>query len=95
MMKVAYRMNSYPMTRTTFIRREILALERRGVEIIRIAIRGWDHVTVDEEDYIECKRTRYVLRAGVLALLLALIRTMVTHPLAADDVAAMAHGTTC
>jgi glycosyltransferase involved in cell wall biosynthesis len=80
-MKVAYLMNSYPMTSTTFIRREILALERRGVEIIRMAIRGWDHVTVDEEDHVECKRTRYVLRAGVLALLLALIRTMFTRPI--------------
>ena len=94
-MKVAYLMNSYPMTSTTFIRREILALESQGAEIIRIAIRGWKHLAVDEEESVECKRTRYVLRAGVLALLLALIRTMVTHPLAADDVAAMAHGTTC
>ena len=30
-MKIAYLMNIYPMTSTTFIRREILALERQGI----------------------------------------------------------------
>jgi colanic acid/amylovoran biosynthesis glycosyltransferase len=74
-------MNNYPMTSTTFIRREILALERRGIEIIRIAIRGWNYVTVDEEERVECKRTRYVLRAGALALLLALVRMLFTRPI--------------
>ena len=40
-MRIAYLMNQYPMVSHVFIRREILALERRGVEIMRIALRGW------------------------------------------------------
>ena len=33
----------------SFIRREILALERRGVEVMRIALRGWDSEFVDRK----------------------------------------------
>ena len=80
-MKIAYLMNTYPMTSTTFIRREILALERQGIEIIRIALRGWDSDAVDEEDRVERKRTRYVLRAGAPALLLAFTRMLLTRPI--------------
>lgn len=79
-MKIAYLMNIYPMTSTTFIRREILALERQGIEIFRIALRGWDSDVVDEQDRAECKRTRYVLRAGALPLLLALASMLLTRP---------------
>ncbi len=79
-MKIAYLMNIYPMTSTTFIRREILALERQGIEIFRIALRGWDSDAVDEQDRAECKRTRYVLRAGALPLLLALANMLLTRP---------------
>ena len=80
-MKIAYLMNIYPMTSTTFIRREIMALERQGFEIIRIALRGWDSETVDEQDRVERERTRYVLQAGAPALLLALARMLLTRPI--------------
>lgn len=79
-MKIAYLMNIHPMTSTTFIRREILALERQGFEIIRIALRGWNGSLVDADDRVERRRTRYVLRAGAPALLLALTRVLVTRP---------------
>jgi glycosyltransferase involved in cell wall biosynthesis len=79
-MRVAYLVNQYPMVSHVFIRREILALERRGVEITRIALRGWHGELVDEEDHLERKRTRYVLRDGVPALLSALARMLVTRP---------------
>lgn len=39
-MRIAYLVNQYAMVSHVFIRREILALERRGVEITRIALRG-------------------------------------------------------
>ena len=42
MVKIAYLMPIYPMTSTTFIRREILALERQGFEVLRVALRGWE-----------------------------------------------------
>jgi colanic acid/amylovoran biosynthesis glycosyltransferase len=79
-MHVAYLVNQYPMVSHIFIRREILALERRGIEITRIALRGWHGELVDEEDQLERKRTRYVLREGVPALLLAVARMLVTRP---------------
>jgi colanic acid/amylovoran biosynthesis glycosyltransferase len=44
----------------------LINLERRGVEIARIALRGSDAKIVDEEDVLERKRTRYVLRDGAL-----------------------------
>ena len=80
-MKIAYLMSIHPMTSTTFIRREIYALERQGCHIIRIALRGWDGEAVDDEERVECERTRYVLRAGALALLVALARMLITRPI--------------
>ena len=41
-MKVAYLMNTYPLVSTTFIRREIHALEELGVQVERFAVRTWE-----------------------------------------------------
>ena len=79
-MNIAYLMNIYPMTSTVFIRREILALERRGIKVTRIALRGWNDEPVDQEDKFERERTRYVLREGAPALLVAVLRMLVTRP---------------
>src|SRR5262245_1545013 len=79
-MRIAYLVNQYPKVSHSFIRREILALERRGVEVERIALRGWDGELVDKEDQLERERTRYVLRDGAPALLLALTRMLLTRP---------------
>jgi glycosyltransferase involved in cell wall biosynthesis len=79
-MRIAYLINQYPKVSHTFIRREILALERQGFEILRIALRGWDGELVDAEDLIERERTLYVLREGAPALLLALTRMLLTRP---------------
>jgi colanic acid/amylovoran biosynthesis glycosyltransferase len=78
--RVAYLVNQYPKVSHTFIRREILSLERRGVEVVRIALRGWDGEVVDDEDLRERERTRYVLRDGTPALLMASMRTLFTRP---------------
>ena len=80
-MNIAYLMNIYPMTSTVFIRREILALERRGIQVTRIALRGWNDEPVDQEDKIERERTRYLLREGAPALLVAILRMLATRPL--------------
>jgi colanic acid/amylovoran biosynthesis glycosyltransferase len=80
-MRIAYLINQYPMVSHVFIRREILALERRGFEIMRIALRGWDAVLVDGEDLVERQHTRYVLREGPYGLLLAVIRMLFTQPM--------------
>jgi glycosyltransferase involved in cell wall biosynthesis len=79
-MRVAYLINQYPKVSHTFIRREIFALERRGVEVIRIALRGWEGALADPEDQRERVRTRYVLREGALPLMLALVHMLMTRP---------------
>jgi glycosyltransferase involved in cell wall biosynthesis len=80
-MRIAYFVNQYPKVSHSFIRREILALERQGFEIQRLALRGWDSELVDAEDIEERSRTRYVLRGGVLPLLAALATTLLKSPL--------------
>jgi len=80
MMRIAYLINQYPMISHTFIRREILALERQKVEVVRFALRGWNSELADEEDRIERERTQYVLREGLPALLLAVIRMLLSRP---------------
>jgi len=79
-LRIAYLINQYPKISHAFIRREILALERRGVEVRRIALRGWDAELVDAEDAQERARTWYVLKRGVPALLGATLRAMITSP---------------
>jgi len=79
-MRVAYLVNQYPKISHSFIRREILALERRGLEIIRISLRGWDLELVDPDDLSERGRTRFVLQGGLLALLPAIARMLFGYP---------------
>jgi glycosyltransferase involved in cell wall biosynthesis len=79
--RIAYFINEYPAVSHSFIRREILALERQGFEIERIALRGWDAEPVDPEDALEQQRTRYVLRGGPLPLLIESCSALVTAPL--------------
>lgn len=70
-MKVAYLVNHYPKVSHTFIRREILALEKHGVPVQRLAIRGWDDPAPDAQDQAEKARTQYLLQGGGLALVKA------------------------
>lgn len=79
-LRVAYLINQYPKVSHTFIRREILAAERLGVSVRRIALRGWDAEVVDAQDRSEQDRTRYVLKEGFLPLLGAVFRTLVRNP---------------
>jgi len=80
MSQVSYLVNQYPAVSHSFIRREILALERKGWTVQRIALRGWDLPLVDPVDLQERERTRYVLKAGVVALLGATVRCALRSP---------------
>lgn len=79
-MRVAYLVNQYPKVSHTFIRREIAALERQGMEVQRIAVRGWDADGVDEADRRECEQTRYLLREGLWPLAQAAWRVLLADP---------------
>jgi len=78
--RIAYLVNQYPKVSHTFIRREILALERQGFEILRVALRGWDAKLMDEADAQEQARTQYILRDGIIALLGSTLRTLAATP---------------
>jgi colanic acid/amylovoran biosynthesis glycosyltransferase len=79
-LRIAYFINEYPKVSHSFIRREILALERQGIEVQRIALHGWNGVLVDEEDQLERTRTHYILQQGVRPLLWATLRTLLGSP---------------
>ncbi len=79
--RVAYFINQYPKVSHSFIRREIVELERQGIAVTRIALRGWDAELVDEGDIEERKRTRYLLQDGIAGLVPPLLRTAVRRPL--------------
>ncbi len=79
-MKIAYLINHFPKVSHSFIRREILALERQGFDVLRIALRGWDKPVPDREDQLERARTRYVLQHGVGRLLVATLRVIFSSP---------------
>ena len=79
-LRVAYLVNQYPSVSHTFIRREIQALERQGVDVQRISLRGWDLKLIDESDVRERERTRYVLERGAWGLAGALVRTAMHSP---------------
>jgi len=78
--RVGYLVNQYPKASHTFIRREMLALERLGIAVQRYAVRGWDASVPDPADGAERARTRYLLRDGVLGPLAALVRTALRRP---------------
>ncbi len=77
---VAYLINQYPKVSHSFIRREILALERQGIPVLRIAARGWADDVPDPVDGQERERTRYLLQRGFAPVLLAAARIALARP---------------
>src|ERR1700732_4511195 len=79
-MRIAYLINQYPKVSHSFIRREIIALEQKGFQITRIALRGWEEKLFDDDDASERELTHYVLRNSKLALILATVLVMISRP---------------
>jgi colanic acid/amylovoran biosynthesis glycosyltransferase len=63
-MRVCYFVTEYPSVTHTFIRREIVELERNGVEILRVSLRKDGRKLLDPADLAEKTRTRYILDEG-------------------------------
>ena len=78
--RVAYLVNQYPKISHTFIRREILALEEQGVEVTRIAIRGHETGSVDASDAEELAKTKYLVRANPIEILVSCLLAFVRAP---------------
>jgi glycosyltransferase involved in cell wall biosynthesis len=79
--KICYLVNQYPKVSHTFIRREIAALERQGVQVERVSIRRSTDQLVDAADLAEQHRTRVILAGGMRRLLWALLLCALTRPL--------------
>ena len=80
-MKVAYFTNQYPSVSHTFIRREIAALEDKGIQIDRFSIRPPPVELVDPEDIAEQSRTIVLLERGMPQLALTAAWTAIRHPI--------------
>lgn len=79
-MKIAYLVNCYPAISHSFIRREIIALEGRGHHIDRYSVRPASASLPDPADESERAITSVVLDQSPAALLLAVIRFSISHP---------------
>ncbi len=82
-MKIAYFVNQYPGISHSFIRREIQALERRGVDVERFAIRPAADPVFSDEDTAEAAKTRHIVTASKSTLFLSICRTLSRRPLGA------------
>lgn len=82
-LKLAYLVNQYPGISHSFIRREIAALERRGVVVRRFALRPPKTAVIAAEDAEEALRTRYVVTAPKGPLAAAILAGIASRPVAA------------
>ena len=78
-MRVAYVINQYPMVSHSFIRREIQALERQGIEVLRASVRRTNN-HVDPADQVEASKTFAILE-NPLQLLVALVAHALLRPI--------------
>ena len=79
-MKVLYLINQYPKISHTFIRREIQALEKQGVEIVRVTSTNNPTELVDKDDINELSKTCLLVKGQAINLLTATLVTMLKHP---------------
>ena len=91
-MRVGYFTNRYPAVSHTFIRREILALEGHGVNVVRYAIRCDRGTLADPADLREFESTRYLANVPFLAVLTQVLRCAFKSPLKTMNAARAALG---
>lgn len=82
-MRIGYFTNQYPAPSHTFIRREIVALEARGHNVFRYAVRPVPFPLVDEFDRREAKRTQHLLRQPFRLTLLSFASILALRPTSA------------
>ncbi|NNE40109.1 MAG: glycosyltransferase family 4 protein [Marinicaulis sp.] len=79
-MNLAYLMNTFPLTSTTFIRREIDAIERAGQPVKRYALRHWGGELIEPADIEDQKRTHYILSGNAVGLVTAFFKELAVNP---------------
>lgn len=83
-LRIAYLTTEYPKVSHTFIRREIVELERRGHHVLRLAIRGAGKggaAITDAADREEAARTIACLSLPKLTMLISIAAVKIRHPL--------------
>ena len=78
-MNIAYFINVYPRPNQTFIRREIAALQARGIKVCRFALRAWKD-DIDPADTAEREQTQFILNTGAIGIALTVFGTLFTRP---------------
>lgn len=78
-LRIAYLTTEYPKVSHTFIRREILELERRGHHVLRLAIRDSQGAIADPADQAEESKTFHVLRCGMVRLMTDALVVKLSH----------------
>ncbi|MEL7486583.1 MAG: glycosyltransferase family 4 protein [Pseudomonadota bacterium] len=80
-MKIGYFINQYPGISHSFVRREIQALEKLGVDIRRYAIRPPKQAVIAPEDDAEQRGTRHIITAGAVEIARTALASLVRAPL--------------
>jgi glycosyltransferase involved in cell wall biosynthesis len=75
-MRVCYFVSEYPAVSHTFIRREIVELERNDITVLRVSVRRNDRKLVDAADLNERTRTRYILDGNITKFVSAFVNAM-------------------
>jgi colanic acid/amylovoran biosynthesis glycosyltransferase len=79
-LKLGYLINTYPRASHSFIRREVLALERLGWDVHRFAMRSAHAELVDPADIAEDARTEHVLKMGAWPVAKGAFGWMIRRP---------------
>lgn len=80
MTRIAYLTSEYPAPSHTFIRREIMALRRAGLDIATFSIRPARGVPASEQERMDRDETQAVLGRSPIAYARALAASLLTNP---------------
>jgi colanic acid/amylovoran biosynthesis glycosyltransferase len=81
--RIAHLVSQYPAPSHTFIRREVLALRARGIDVHTFSVRSGECISDDDES--ARAETFYILPARPLRVLVALCTALLSHPRRAFD----------
>ena len=79
-MQLAYFVNHYPKVSHSFIRREILAIEKLEHTVARFALRTDESELVDASDQDEFKKTAYILSESKVNIMLTGLLVFLRQP---------------
>lgn len=79
-MRICYFVSEYPAVSHTFIRREIVELERNGISVLRVSLRNNGRKLVDPDDVRERERTRYIFDGNLAKFAAAFADALVQRP---------------